>query len=237
MKILKSNLSFAKPLSTRSKTTEIVLHHAEASTASPQQIHEWHLARGWAGAGYNFLVRKNGDIYELRPQSAVGAHATGHNANSVGVCFEGNFMKEKMSAAQLAAGKELVAYLKGQYPNAKVVTHGEVGDTDCPGKNFPVSELKEATGNVKPETVPAEPSTSLKGRWMCTTSGGVKIRRKASLKGEVVGRYGKGGTVYLDSSSTIADGYLWGTYISYSGKRNYVAVRNLNTGKWYWERV
>ena len=37
----------------------------------------WHLKRGWIGAGYNILVRKDGSVWELRPLWAVGAHAQG----------------------------------------------------------------------------------------------------------------------------------------------------------------
>ncbi|EKC77056.1 protein containing N-acetylmuramoyl-L-alanine amidase, family 2 domain protein, partial [human gut metagenome] len=48
-------------------------------------FYRWHLANGWAGAGYHFLVRKDGTIYRLRPEDKVGAHAYGSNYNSIGV--------------------------------------------------------------------------------------------------------------------------------------------------------
>lgn len=70
-----AGLKFTGRPKKRNATNGIVLHHAAAQQASPRQIHEWHLKRGWIGAGYNILVRKDGSVWELRPLWAVGAHA------------------------------------------------------------------------------------------------------------------------------------------------------------------
>lgn len=138
--IIETNLSF-KSMSTRSRTNRIILHHAAAKTASPEQIHQWHLDRGWSGAGYHFEVRKDGTIYRLRPENKVGAHASGANSDSLGICFEGDFMSETMGEAQIKAGAELVSYLKNKYGISKVLRHKDVGSTDCPGTNFPFDRI------------------------------------------------------------------------------------------------
>lgn len=145
MNIIETNLSFGS-MSKRKKTSRIIIHHAAASTCDAATIHKWHKNRGWSGAGYHFLVRKSGKVYRLRPEDKVGAHASGNNSDSLGICFEGNFMKETMPAAQKSAGKELVAYLKNKYGISKVQRHKDVGSTDCPGKNFPFAEI--SSGNV-----------------------------------------------------------------------------------------
>lgn len=141
MKIIETNLVFRGAMSNRSATRRIILHHAEAKTCSAQQIHQWHLANGWSGAGYHFLVRKDGSVYRLRPENKVGSHAKGANSDSIGICFEGNFMTETMSAAQINAGRELVAYLKNKYGITKVQRHKEVCSTNCPGTNFPFDQI------------------------------------------------------------------------------------------------
>ena len=41
------------------------------------------------GPGYHFYIRKNGDIKTTRPIEKIGAHARGHNAQSIGICYEG----------------------------------------------------------------------------------------------------------------------------------------------------
>lgn len=138
--IIETNLSF-KAMSNRSRTTRIILHHASAKCCTPEQIHQWHLNNGWSGAGYHFLVRKNGKIYRLRPENKVGAHALGSNSDSLGVCFEGDFMSETMGDTQKNAGAELVSYLKSKYGISTVKRHKDVCATDCPGVNFPFNEI------------------------------------------------------------------------------------------------
>lgn len=162
MKINETNLSFGS-LSKRGSTSRIILHHAEATSCTPEQIHQWHLANGWSGAGYHFLVRKDGTVYALRPEWAVGAHASGANSDSLGVCFEGRYQSEEMPQAQIDAGRELVAHLKGKYGVSKVLRHKDVCSTDCPGANFPFDAIASGaagTAASKPATAPsAKPAT------------------------------------------------------------------------------
>ena len=149
MNIIETNLEF-KDMSTRKSTERIILHHADAKSCSAEDIHRWHLSNGWSGAGYHFLVRKDGTIYRLRPEDKVGAHAYGSNYNSLGVCFEGNFMEEDMPEVQKQAGKELVAYLKNKYKISTVQKHKDVCATNCPGDNFPFDQIANETGESKP---------------------------------------------------------------------------------------
>lgn len=135
MNIISTNLSFGS-LSALNSVTRIILHHAEARTCSAEDIHRWHKQNGWSGAGYHFLVRKDGSVYRLRPENKVGAHAKGANSNSLGICFEGSYQTETMPEAQVKAGQELVAYLKKKYGISKVQRHSDVCKTSCPGKNF-----------------------------------------------------------------------------------------------------
>lgn len=145
MEIIETNLNF-KEMSNRQTTERIILHHSASSVASAEQIHSWHLGNGWEGAGYHFLVRKNGLIYRLRPENKIGAHASGSNYNSLGICFEGNFEVEQMSDVQVQSGKELVAYLKNKYGINKVQGHRDVNSTSCPGRNFKFNEIANGQG-------------------------------------------------------------------------------------------
>lgn len=143
--IIKHNWHFRFTPKTRNYTKYIILHHAAAKTASPEDVHAWHLQRDggtWAGIGYNFYVRKNGEIHEGRGLNQSGAHTTGYNSVSVGICFEGDFSTETvMNIAQLEAGKALLRYLHEIYPDAKIICHRDVNNTACPGTYFPLGEL------------------------------------------------------------------------------------------------
>ncbi len=156
MNIIETNLSFGS-LSNRSDTQRIILHHAEASECTAEDIHRWHKANGWAGAGYHFLVRKGGGIYRLRPEWALGAHASGANYNSIGICFEGAYNSETMPEAQVNAGRELVAWLKDKYGISTVQRHKDVCSTDCPGANFPFDAISYGSDYSAPEEQQSEP--------------------------------------------------------------------------------
>ena len=150
MNIIDTNLKF-KQMDTRKSTERIILHHAAAKTCSAEDIHRWHLNKGWSGAGYHFLVRKDGKIYRLRPEDKVGAHAYGSNYNSIGVCFEGDYMVENMPEEETKAGQELVAFLKNKYGISEVEVHKRVNATSCPGDNFPFNQIANATEIITPK--------------------------------------------------------------------------------------
>lgn len=146
MKIIEERYAWRGALSVRSRTDTIILHHAEASSATAQDIHRWHLGRGWSGIGYHYYVRKDGSVYRGRPEDAVGAHAgskSGYNARSIGICFEGNYMRETMPAAQLEAGRALLREIEARYGGKlAILQHCDVASTDCPGVKFPMDSLK-----------------------------------------------------------------------------------------------
>ncbi len=172
MKIIKHNLSFGS-MNIRSRTEKLVLHHAAAFKCSVEDIHRWHKEKGWAGMGYQFLVRKNGEIHTGRPINTVGAHAEGYNSDSIGICFEGNFEKEKMPKAQKEAGKWLVAYVRQLYPSiTEVVGHRDLMATACPGKKFPFDEIAKGKKITYQGDFP-----SVKVTYYVTNSKGKKVKK------------------------------------------------------------
>ena len=145
MKVIEEQYKWAVPLSSRNATTHLILHHVAGSGFTAQQLHQYHRdTNGWSGIAYHYYVRKDGKVYRGRPENAVGGHTKNWNWCSIGVCFEGNFETERMSAAQKKAGLDLVADIRKRYPEIVVGGHKEYGPSACPGKNFPLSEFKEA---------------------------------------------------------------------------------------------
>lgn len=143
MQIIETNWKWANGLSNRATTKYIVLHHAEASSCTAKQVDEWHKSNGWSGIGYHFFVRKDGSIYRGRPINKMGSHVLHHNNESIGICAEGAYSREYMPEIQKKSIAELLDFLKtNYYPNAQIVGHREIGSSDCPGKNYPLDELK-----------------------------------------------------------------------------------------------
>ena len=228
MKITETNLQFKNALTKRSKTEKIATHHAAAKVCDAKTIHGWHLNNGWSGIGYHFVVRKNGTIERGRPIDKVGAHCTGHNSNTIGICFEGNFQKEKMSDVQLKAGQELIAYLLDLYNLKKsdVVRHKDLIATSCPGKNFPFAKMvsgankilsaENKTANSKKTTV-----TKFKGyNVRITPKIGVNIRKGASASHKKLGAIPYNKKVYISKESN-----GWG-YTEYNGIKGWIYLSN-----------
>lgn len=143
MKVIEANLPRKGNFTRRSKTDEVILHHAEASSATVWDINQWHLDNGWVGIGYHYYIRKDGSIYRGRPEWAVGAHATGHNDRSIGICCEGAYMTETMPAAQLASLKALLRDIMERYGTMPIRRHRDVNSTSCPGDKFPWAEAQD----------------------------------------------------------------------------------------------
>ena len=144
MNIIETNWSWESGLSVRPNTKYIVLHHAASISCTAKDVDRWHKANGWSGIGYHFFVRKDGSIYRGRPEWATGAHAEGKNSESIGICAEGNYDIEKiMPDVQKLAIKELLMYLKNKYKNIGIKAHKDVGATGCPGKYYPLQEMKD----------------------------------------------------------------------------------------------
>ena len=159
MQIIEKKYDWAYPLTPRSVTTHLILHHADASHATPDGIHAYHRSKGWAGIAYHYFVAKDGTITRGRPETMRGAHTMNWNYCSIGVCFEGNFEAEAMDAAQLAAGSALVADIKKRYPNIVVGKHSDYNQTACPGKNFPFAQMvsgAEPACDIEQSTEPAD---------------------------------------------------------------------------------
>lgn len=147
MNIIDTKLKFTRVLTKRTKTTAIVVHH-RAGEGDVQSIHDMHIKdKEFAGIGYNFYIRLNGLVYLGRGWPHIGAHAgseNGYNSKSIGICFEGNYETRKtMPRAQFDAGVELIQMALVLFPTIEEIKgHGEVSATACPGKYFPLDEMR-----------------------------------------------------------------------------------------------
>ena len=163
MKIINAGLNYNNrlvPLDLN-KVKSILIHHLAARTATPEQIHQWHLNNGWAGAGYNEYIRKDGTVYIMRGDH-IGAQCANYNSSSYGIAVEGSYDVEKdIPQAQYDSLLERVKYHKGRLPNdVDVSPHSKYFPTSCPGRNFPMDRLVNDL-IVKPEPVDEELKSAL----------------------------------------------------------------------------
>ena len=120
--------------------TMIILHCSAVKpnqTSSAKQIDRWHKQRGWKGIGYHYVIRRDGTIELGRAESEVGAHCTGHNKYSVGICYEGGLDANGKAAdtrtkEQKDAMLALIKELRTRYPKAIVTGHNTFANKACP---------------------------------------------------------------------------------------------------------
>lgn len=92
-----------------------------------------HKARGFADIGYHFYITRDGDTHPCRPVHQIGAHATGWNDKSIGICYEGGLdengrIADTRTYAQKCALLDLLRQLKTDYPKAKILGHYQLSE-------------------------------------------------------------------------------------------------------------
>ena len=81
----------------RKSTKMIILHCAatpEGKDYKVSDIKKWHKQRGFQDIGYHYVVDLDGTLEEGRKEDLVGAHCTGKNAISIGICYVGGIAKD-----------------------------------------------------------------------------------------------------------------------------------------------
>lgn len=121
--------------------TEIIVHCSATPEGRPHtvgDIRAWHKQRGFKDIGYHYVVYLDGSIHAGRPEGAIGAHCTGHNKCSIGVCYVGGMTRDMKAAkdtrteAQKKALLQLLKQLKRRYPGAKIYGHRNFAAKSCP---------------------------------------------------------------------------------------------------------
>jgi len=116
------------------KIDKIVIHCSatpEGRSVSVADIDKWHRQRGFNGIGYHYVVCLDGTIVKGRDEQIAGAHCSGHNALSVGVCYVGGCdsemrPKDTRTLRQREALHSIVAQLLCRYPQARVYGHNQL---------------------------------------------------------------------------------------------------------------
>lgn len=123
------------------KIEKIIIHCAatpEGREVTVDQVTRWHKERGFRTIGYHYLVGLDGRVHAGRPEHEVGAHCTGQNARSIGICYAGGLdadtlrPKDTRTPAQRKSLRRLVAELQNRYPGATVHGHREFAAKACP---------------------------------------------------------------------------------------------------------
>lgn len=111
------------------------------------EIDKSHRQRGFFEIGYHFVIKRNGQVEQGRPLNRQGAHASGYNHISVGVCMVGGVAERdhripenNFTPAQFESLKAVLKSLRQRFPHARIVGHGELPKVAKACPSFDVSE-------------------------------------------------------------------------------------------------
>lgn len=84
------------------RKVDLIVIHCSATRENTNytfaQLIKDHQARGFNTCGYHRYIRRDGTIHIGRDFAKIGAHVSGSNSNSIGICYEGgldSFSKPK----------------------------------------------------------------------------------------------------------------------------------------------
>lgn len=128
----------------KSKRTinKIIIHvsavkPAQAKVTTVDTIRQWHLQRGFVDIGYHYVIYTDGTVHNGRDVDVIGAHTTGYNSYSIGICLNGGLDEDGNPAdtrtpEQRESLIKLVKELKTLYPKATIHGHNEFAAKACP---------------------------------------------------------------------------------------------------------
>lgn len=120
---------------------KIILHCSatrEGQHISVETIRQWHLKRGWRDIGYHYVIYLDGSVHEGRPIEQVGAHTSGQNTGSIGICYvggvekDGKTPKDTLNELQETAMVNLIKALREEYGDMTLHGHNEFAAKACP---------------------------------------------------------------------------------------------------------
>ncbi len=139
--------------------SHIIVHHSGDNLIWPvgtdfkmvvQAYWDQHVnTNGWADIGYNWLIDRNGVIYEGRGDGVRGAHFSCMNQSTTGICLIGNFELEAPSAAALNKLKDLTAW-EASDKNLDVLTPSRHNNSQL--DLFPLSGHRDGNSSPAPQS-------------------------------------------------------------------------------------
>lgn len=122
----------------------------EGQYLSAEDIRDMHVnpppvGRGWRDVGYHWIVLLDGTVEPGRDEAKVGAHAEGHNGDSVAIAYvggltaDGKSPKDTRTPEQIDAIDRTIAGVRERHGQGVTVHgHNEVSSKACP--SFDVSK-------------------------------------------------------------------------------------------------
>ncbi len=132
----------------------LVVHCSATPAGKPfraADIDRWHREKGWAEIGYHFVIPLDGSIEQGRDLGEPGAHVSGHNAKTIGICLIGGTdaagkPKDTFNAKQFDALQLVLQGLRARWPAARILGHRDFPNVAKACPSFDVRAWCKARG-------------------------------------------------------------------------------------------
>lgn len=181
------------PVINASKVDGFVFHHSVTKQTAKNDgnwktecdvIANSHIAQGWDGVGYRFIICSDGTVAYVGDLSHGGSAVANHNDHLFSACLVGDFTKELPTAAQIHSAHLLAKFFLTEMPQYPLLNdwtdvkgHKEFNPTACPGTNWKkagdslhhriMADLWQGYPDPKPSAItppqpPTDPCASIK---------------------------------------------------------------------------
>lgn len=139
----------------RKSTNYIIIHCAATRPGQDidiKDVDRWHREKGWRMVGYHFFIKRDGTVQTGRALMDGGAHASGYNEKSIGICLAGGLCdglacdhemvtfasgqrgkpEANYTPEQWASLRKLTLDMHKQFPEAQVIGHQDIANKACP---------------------------------------------------------------------------------------------------------
>lgn len=134
------------------KINGIILHCSatrEGQDFTTNTIKKWHLERGFSDIGYHYVIYRDGSVNLGRDIDLSGAHTSGYNSKTIGICYIGGCdqnlkSKDTRTEAQKKTLIELVNQLMDMYnlTPKDVYGHYQFANKSCP--SFKIEPFRDS---------------------------------------------------------------------------------------------
>ena len=214
----------------------VILHHSETENETDggdavRSIYQYHtFDRGWGDIGYNYLVDKNGVIYEGRygGTNVVGGHAFQYAFGSSGICAVGSFMTQDITPSCKASVINITAWVaralnplgKADFHQVRslptICGHRDTNQTECPGDVYygDMNYIRTQVANRLSSTSHTPPGTPGPGAKFKTGDnvifvGDTRLHTDPSVYSHTVVTAKKGQYGAIDGAPRIVSGKTW----------------------------
>lgn len=138
------------------KIDKIILHCSatkEGKDYTVEDIDRWHKERNFKCIGYHYVIYRDGTIHQGRTEDQIGAHCTGENSHSIGICYIGGLdkngnPKDTRTPEQKESMVILIKDILNRYflDESSIHLHREYANKACPC--FTLEDFFEDYNNI-----------------------------------------------------------------------------------------